>query len=77
MKKLKVKILKQSLFQMFYDKTPLTSIISYIDLLKKENDMPETQKEYIEILEQKSQRLTLLIEDLLKQVKQCKWKYKL
>ena len=45
-------------------KTPLTSIISYIDLLKKENDMSETQKEYIEILEQKSQRLTLLIEDL-------------
>ena len=46
-------------------KTPLTSIISYIDLLKKENDMSETQKEYIEILEQKSQRLTLLIEDLV------------
>ena len=45
-------------------KTPLTSIISYIDLLKKENDMSETQKEYIEILEQKSQRLTVLIEDL-------------
>ncbi|WP_347352120.1 ATP-binding protein, partial [Acetoanaerobium noterae] len=45
-------------------KTPLTSIISYIDLLKKENDLSETQKEYIEILEQKSQRLTLLIEDL-------------
>jgi len=45
-------------------KTPLTSIITYVDLLKTENITPETQKEYIEILDRKSQRLKVLIEDL-------------
>ncbi len=45
-------------------KTPLTSIVSYVDLLKKEENMSENQKNYIEILEQKSQRLKFLIEDL-------------
>lgn len=45
-------------------KTPLTSIISYVDLLKKEDIKDETQRGYIDILDQKSQRLKVLIEDL-------------
>ncbi len=45
-------------------KTPLTSIITYVDLLKNEDIDPETQKEYIGILDRKSQRLKVLIEDL-------------
>lgn len=44
-------------------KTPLTAIITYVDLLKKEED-PGKQKEYVEVLEKKSQRLKVLIEDL-------------
>lgn len=44
-------------------KTPLTAIITYTDLLKTEND-EEKRKEYIQILEQKSLRLKVLIEDL-------------
>lgn len=46
-------------------KTPLTSIINYVDLLKKENIQDEKVKEYIEILDGKSQRLKKLIEDLV------------
>lgn len=45
-------------------KTPLTSIISYVDLLKKEPKSSDIQEEYIDILDKKSQRLSLLIEDL-------------
>lgn len=46
-------------------KTPLTSIISYVDLLKKEDiDNPKAQ-EYIEVLDRKSQRLKKLTEDLV------------
>jgi len=45
-------------------KTPLTAIITYIDLLKQEDISPEEQKIYIATLEQKSQRLKILIEDL-------------
>lgn len=45
-------------------KTPLTSIITYIDLLKKEDIDEETKKEYIDILDKKSKRLKVLIEDL-------------
>ena len=46
-------------------KTPLTSIINYVDLLKHENIQDEKAKEYIEILENKSQRLKKLTEDLV------------
>ena len=46
-------------------KTPLTSIINYVDLLKKENIQDEKAREYIEILDQKSQRLKKLTEDLV------------
>lgn len=45
-------------------KTPLTSIITYIDLLKDENINEETRKLYIDTLDRKSQRLKDLIEDL-------------
>ncbi len=45
-------------------KTPLTAIITYVDLLKDEKITPEEQKEYIETLERKSLRLKVLIEDL-------------
>lgn len=46
-------------------KTPLTSIINYVDLLKKEEIENDKAKEYINILESKSQRLKKLTEDLL------------
>lgn len=45
-------------------KTPLTSIITYVDLLKEENIKEEDRKLYIETLDKKSQRLKVLIEDL-------------
>ena len=45
-------------------KTPLTSIITYVDFLK-EKDLPsDKQAEYIDILDRKSKRLKILIEDL-------------
>lgn len=46
-------------------KTPLTSIINYVDLLKKEKIENKKAKEYIFILENKSQRLKKLTEDLV------------
>ena len=46
-------------------KTPLTSIINYVDLLKAEEIESEKAKEYIGILDSKSQRLKKLIEDLV------------
>ena len=45
-------------------KTPLTSIINYVDLLKKTDD-PAEQAEYLGILDDKSQRLKKLIDDLV------------
>lgn len=44
-------------------RTPLTSIITYVDLLKREED-PEKIAEYTAVLEQKSQRLKVLTDDL-------------
>ena len=46
-------------------KTPLTSIINYSDLLKKEKIDNEKANEYIEIIYSKSQRLKRLTEDLI------------
>ena len=46
-------------------KTPLTSIINYVDLLKKENIQGEKAIEYLNILDSKSQRLKKLTEDLV------------
>ena len=46
-------------------KTPLTSIINYVDLLKRENIEDEKVKEYIAVLDAKSQRLKQLTDDLV------------
>ena len=46
-------------------KTPLTSIINYVDLLKKEEMPNEQAREYLSILDNKSQRLKRLTEDLV------------
>jgi len=46
-------------------KTPLTSIISYVDLLKKEDIENPKVREYIEVLDRKSHRLKKLTEDLV------------
>ncbi|WP_405729221.1 sensor histidine kinase [Anaerotignum sp.] len=46
-------------------KTPLTSIISYVDLLKKEKLENERAGAYVEVLHEKSYRLKQLIEDLI------------
>lgn len=45
-------------------KTPLTAIITYISLLKEPNITEEQRREYLDILERKSLRLKVLIEDL-------------
>lgn len=45
-------------------KTPLTSIVNYVDLLKKEN-LTGTPGEYVDILDRQSQRLKKLTEDLI------------
>lgn len=46
-------------------KTPLTSIINYVDLLKKTGVEDPKALEYIEVLDRKSQRLKKLTEDLV------------
>lgn len=45
-------------------KTPLTAIITYVDLLKREEGLTEGQRGYVQTLEMKAQRLKVLIEDL-------------
>ncbi|MFJ7648744.1 histidine kinase dimerization/phospho-acceptor domain-containing protein [Lysinibacillus sp. NPDC097279] len=45
-------------------RTPLTSIITYTDLLKNPDITEEERKQYIQILDKKSDRLKVLIEDL-------------
>lgn len=46
-------------------KTPLTSIVNYVDLLSKENIENEKAQEYIEVLQRQSARLKKLTEDLV------------
>ena len=46
-------------------KTPLTSIISYVDLLSKEEIGSEQAKEYVEVLRRQSARLKKLTDDLV------------
>lgn len=46
-------------------KTPLTSIINYVDLLKRENPEDPKIKGYLEVLENKAQRLKVLTEDVV------------
>lgn len=50
-------------------KTPLTSIITYVDLLKNEDLSDEDRKLYLDTLDKKSQRLQALIEDLFEMSK--------
>lgn len=45
-------------------KTPLTSIINYIDMLKSENIDDDTRKSYLSILDKKSKRLKVLVEEI-------------
>lgn len=46
-------------------KTPLTSIINYVDLIKRENPTDPKIQEYLRILDEKSQRLKVLTEDVV------------
>jgi signal transduction histidine kinase len=45
-------------------KTPLTSIVSYLDLLSKEEELQATAKDYVRILQDKSDRLKNMVTDL-------------
>lgn len=45
-------------------KTPLTSIIGYLDLLEKQDDLPAGTRDYMLILRQKSERLATTVADL-------------
>ena len=49
-------------------KTPLTSIINYVDLLQKPHT-PQEEKTYLEVLDRQSQRLKKLIDDLMEMSK--------
>lgn len=46
-------------------KTPLTSIISYVDLIKREKIQDQKIQRYLDVLDQKSQRLKTLTDDLV------------
>ncbi len=46
-------------------KTPLTSIVSYVDLLKKCDVQDETAQKYITVLDEKAAKMKKLIEDLV------------
>ena len=46
-------------------KTPLTSIINYVDLIKREKIANDKVKEYVDVLDLKSQKLKQLTEDLV------------
>ena len=50
-------------------KTPLTSIISYVELLSKVEDLPPEARDYVAILAQKSDRLKSLVYDLFELAK--------
>ncbi len=50
-------------------KTPLTSIVTYVDLLKQENIENEAAKDYIDVIDRKAQRLTVLTSDLFEAAK--------
>lgn len=45
-------------------KTPLTSIISYLDLLKQETDLPAHVQDYIHVLDDKAARLKTMVQDV-------------
>ncbi len=50
-------------------KTPLTSIITYVDLLKSEGLSSKNSQKYLDIIDSKSQRLKTLTEDLFEAAK--------
>jgi len=50
-------------------KTPLTSIISYVDLLKREGLQSKNAPKYLDVLDRKSSRLKILTEDLFEAAK--------
>jgi len=58
-------------------KTPLTSIINYVNILKSEDITDEEREEYLLILEKKSFKLKILIEDLFEMSKINSGKIKL
>ncbi|MDT8715691.1 HAMP domain-containing histidine kinase [Clostridium sp. 19966] len=58
-------------------RTPLTSIINYVSLLKNDNVAEEEKKAYIEVLDKKSQRLKIIIEDLFEASKMSSGSVKL
>ncbi|WP_297212223.1 sensor histidine kinase [uncultured Flavonifractor sp.] len=45
-------------------KTPLTSIVSYVELLQQEEDLPEHVRDYVRILSDKTQRLQTMVRDV-------------
>lgn len=45
-------------------KTPLTSIVSYVELLKQEENLPEHVEEFVRILDEKSERLNTIVQDV-------------
>lgn len=50
-------------------KTPLTSLIAYVDLLKQSGLNSDKAPEYLEVIDQKVERLRILIEDLFEAAK--------
>ncbi len=46
-------------------KTPLTSVLNYVDLMRQEKTDNEKIKKYLDVLERKAQRLKTLLEDLV------------
>ncbi|MCD7846608.1 MAG: HAMP domain-containing histidine kinase [Oscillospiraceae bacterium] len=50
-------------------KTPLTSIVNYVDILSKEDIQPDSAKEYVDVLVRQSQRMKKLIDDLVEALK--------
>ena len=50
-------------------KTPLTSIINYVDMLKSEDIDDDTKKAYLSILDKKSKRLKTLVEEIFEAAK--------
>ena len=58
-------------------KTPLTSVISYIDLLQRMDNLPLEAREYVNILEQKSERLRAIVSDVFELAKTTSGEIKL
>jgi signal transduction histidine kinase len=46
-------------------RTPLTSIMGYLELALENEDLPETERRYLEVVERNSERLMYLVNDLL------------